>query len=128
MGGNKRKFQSKGKPVEMSLAQFQTETPSSLSVPRTETLEKSIYEGFTILGSDSVQTKTNIAKADPVFVVEKNTTSDFQQQPVKRPTVTLTSPVEEEKKQPEQPTKAGFDEDDWQEVAEKKEKKDKVYS
>ena len=90
--GGKRKFQSKGKPVEMSLAQFQNETPSSLSVPRTETLEKSIYQGFTILGSDSVQAQTNVIKAEPVFVMEKNTTSDFQQQPAKKPEVKPTNP------------------------------------
>ena len=129
MGGNKRKFQSKGKPVEMSLAQFQTETPSSLSVPRTEQLEKSIYQGFTILGSDSVPTQANIVKAEPVFVMEKNTTSDFQQ-PVKKSVVALaTPPVQEETKQPPKTSKEDSDKDEWQEVvAEKKEKKDKIYN
>lgn len=128
--GGKRKFQSKGKPEEMSLAEFQTKTPSSLSVPRTETLEKSIYEGFTILGSDSVQKQNNIIKAEPVFVMEKNTTSDFQQQPVKKPEVKQTTPpVQEETKQPPSISKQDLDKDEWQEVvAEKKEKKDKIYN
>ena len=43
MGGKNKKFGSKGQAVQMSLADFNKETPSSLNVPRTETLGKSIY-------------------------------------------------------------------------------------
>jgi hypothetical protein len=48
-----------------------------MNVPRNETLEKSIYQGFTILGLDKTSTQTKVIKAEPVFVLEKNTPSDF---------------------------------------------------
>jgi hypothetical protein len=48
-----------------------------MNVPRTETLEKPIWGGFTILGTEPAKIPSKVVKAEPVLVQAKDTPTDY---------------------------------------------------